>query len=126
MTDRAAVDRWLDAYVAAWKTYDPGQIGELFAEGVEYAYRPTGDTLVGREAVVRSWIEDDPDDPGTYDGAYEVYAVDGDRAVAVGTSTYARPDGSVRAVYDNCFLLRFDAEGRCSEFTEWFMERPTP
>ena len=77
-------------------------------------------------AVVRSWIEDDPDDPGTYDGAYEVYAVEGDRAVAVGTSTYARPDGSVRAVYDNCFLLRFDAEGRCSEFTEWFMERPTP
>lgn len=126
MTDRAAVDRWLDAYVAAWKTYDPGQIGELFAERVEYAYRPKGDTLVGREAVVRSWIEDDPDDPGTYDGAYEVYAVEGDRAVAVGTSTYARPDGSVRAVYDNCFLLRFDAEGRCSEFTEWFMERPTP
>ena len=126
MTDRAAVDRWLDAYVAAWKTSDPGQIGELFAEGVEYAYRPTGDTLVGREAVVRSWIEDDPDDPGTYDGAYEVYTVEGDRAVAVGTSTYARPDGSVRAVYDNCFLLRFDAEGRCSEFTEWFMERPTP
>ena len=126
MTDRAAVDRWLDAYVAAWKAYDPGQIGELFSEGVEYAYRPTGDTIVGRETVVRSWIDDDPDDPGSYDGAYEVYTVEGDRAVAVGTSTYARPDGSVRAVYDNCFLLRFDAEGRCREFTEWFMERPTP
>jgi SnoaL-like domain len=126
VTDRAAVDRWLEAYVAAWKSYEPGAIGELFSEDVEYAYRPKGDTIVGRETVVRSWIEDDPDDLGTYDGAYEVYAVEDDRAVAVGTSTYAHPDGSVRAIYDNCFLLRFDAAGRCSQFIEWFMERPTP
>ena len=34
------------------------------------------------------------------------------------------PDGSVRAVYDNCFLIRFDADGRCREFTEWFVKRP--
>jgi hypothetical protein len=27
-------------------------------------------------------------------------------------------------VFDNCFVLRFDADGRCSEFTEWFIERP--
>jgi hypothetical protein len=45
-------------------------------------------------------------------------------AVATGTSTYLNADGSQRAVYDNCFLLRFDAEGRCVEFTERFMQRP--
>jgi hypothetical protein len=31
----------------------------------------------------------------------------------------------VDKVYDNCFVIRFDAEGRCREFTEWFIERPT-
>lgn len=25
---------------------------------------------------------------------------------------------------DNCFVIRFDPDGRCIEFTEWFMERP--
>ena len=27
-------------------------------------------------------------------------------------------------VYDNCFVMRFDGDGRCREFTEWFMKRP--
>jgi hypothetical protein len=30
----------------------------------------------------------------------------------------------VRAVYDNCFVIRFDADGRCSELTEWYLKRP--
>jgi hypothetical protein len=30
----------------------------------------------------------------------------------------------VEQVYDNCFVMRFDAAGRCREFTEWFVERP--
>jgi hypothetical protein len=26
-------------------------------------------------------------------------------------------------VYDNCFVMQFDSEGRCREFTEWFIQR---
>jgi hypothetical protein len=124
--DRDAVNRWLDAYVAAWKSYDPEAIGDLFTEDVIYRYRPFGDELEGRETVVRSWIDDDPDEPGSWDASYRAFAVEGDRAAVTGTSTYHNPDGSVRATFDNCFLLEFDGEGRCREFTEWFMERPTP
>ena len=29
-------------------------------------------------------------------------------------------------VFDNCFVIRFDADGLCREFTEWFVERPDP
>jgi ketosteroid isomerase-like protein len=123
--DRAGVDRWLDAYVAAWKSYDREAIEALFSEDVVYRYRPHGDEITGREAIVRSWLEDDPDKPGTYDAEYRAFAVDGDRAVAIGSSTYTKePGGPVDTVYDNCFLLRFEADGRCREFTEWFMERP--
>ena len=38
--DKTEVDRWLRAYVDAWKSYDPDQIGELFAEDVKYRYHP--------------------------------------------------------------------------------------
>ena len=51
---------------------------------------------------------------------YTCYAVDGDRAAAVGTSTYPHEG----RVYDNVFLLRFDGDGRCREFTEWYVKRP--
>ena len=67
----------------------------------------------------------DRDKPGTYDAAYRAVAVDGDVAVATGTSTYlSGPGGPVEEVFDNCFVMRFDSAGRCREFTEWYVRRP--
>lgn len=71
-----------------------------------------------------SWLED-RDDSGTYDAHYETIAVDGDVAVANGRSRYVEADGAtLTSEYDNIFVLRFDGDGRCVEFREWFMERP--
>src|SRR5204862_423252 len=62
---------------------------------------------------------------GAYDASYAPVAIDGDVAVATGTSTYfTEPGGSVDKVYDNCFVMRFDDDGRCREFIEWFIKRP--
>lgn len=82
--------------------------------------------------MVESWLgEGDhpdastPDEQGTYDADYRAVAVDGKVAVAVGTSTYrSERGGPVTDVYDNCFVIRFDDDGRCREFTEWFVKRP--
>ena len=125
------VDRWLAAYVEAWLTYDRDQIEALFAEDITYRYHPEDDPVEGRDAVVASWLgeeenEDasDRDEPRTYEASYAAVAVDGGVAVATGTSTYSeKPGGSVARIYDNCFVMRFDSEGRCTEFTEWFMQR---
>jgi ketosteroid isomerase-like protein len=122
--ERAGVTRWLERYVAAWKSGDRDEIGDLFAPDARYRYHPYDDPVEGREAIVDSWLED-PDTPGTFEGGYECFAVDAGAAVAVGTSTYRDPDGTVARIYDNAFLLRFDADGRCSDFTEWYMKRPS-
>jgi ketosteroid isomerase-like protein len=132
--DRAEVARWLDQYVEAWRTYDRDRIAALFAEDVEYRYHPYDEPIVGRDAVVASWLGEGEhegastrDPEGTYDAAYRPLAVDGDAVVATGSSTYmVRPDGPVEQVFDNCFVMRFDGDGRCREFTEWFMKRPNP
>ena len=130
--DKAEVDRWLRAYVDAWKSYDRDQIGELFAQDVKYWYHPHDDPAEGRDAVVRSWLGETAhagapamDEKGTYDAAYRAVAVDGDVAVATGSSSYlSGPGGPVQKVYDNCFVMRFDSAGRCREFTEWYVQRP--
>ena len=88
--------------------------------------------VVGREAVVASWLgESDSDDasardaPGTYSARYTPVAVDDEVVVATGTSSYSeRPDGPIVRTYENCFVMRFDASGRCREFTEYFIQRP--
>jgi ketosteroid isomerase-like protein len=126
------VDRWLEDYVRAWKSYDRSQIEALFAEDVEYRYHPYDAPIRGRDAVVSSWLGQGAstaastrDEPGTYEAEYGVVAVDGDVAVATGRTTYTSgPGGPVDKVYENCFLMRFDPAGRCREFTEWYMERP--
>ena len=130
--DRATVDRWLQAYVEAWKSYDRDQIEALFADDVKYRYHPYDEPIVGREAVVESWLGEGEhagastrDAEGTYDATYRAVAVDGNVAVATGSSSYlASPGGAVEKVFDNCFVMRFDSEGRCCEFTEWYMQRP--
>jgi ketosteroid isomerase-like protein len=130
--DTATVAAWLAAYVEAWKSYDPEAIGALFSDDVKYRYHPYDEPVVGRQAVVESWLGDAEhqgvsgrDEEGTYDATYRPVAVDGDVAVATGRSTYTRgPGGPIDEVYDNCFVMRFDDDGRCREFTEWFVKRP--
>ena len=77
--------------------------------------------------MVRSWLGEaghagasTRDDEGIYDATYRAVAVDGDVAVATGSSRYlSGAGGPVEDVYDNCFVMRFDAASRCREFTEW-------
>jgi len=130
--DRTDAQAWLDRYVAAWLSYDADDIASLFTEDVLYRYHPYDDPIVGREAVVASWLGEANSDgastrdaPGTYAAQYEPVAVDGEIVVATGTSSYReRLDGQIVRVYHNCFVMRFDAEGRCQEFTEYYIRAP--
>ena len=117
-----ALQAWLDAYVDAWRRYDPAAIGALFTPDATYAYHPydTGDDVVrGRDAIVANWLEEQ-DDPGSWEAEYRPGLIDGERATVVGVTRYA--DGKV---FDNLFQLRF-SDGRCAEFVEWYMQRPQP
>ena len=109
MTGREEAAAWLARYVDAWRSYDREAIGALFAAEARYRYHPFDEWIRGRDAIVESWF-DEPDEPGTYEASYEPVAIDGDVVVAAGTSTYRKADGSIRAIYDNCFLMRFDVE----------------
>ena len=130
--DRSGAQAWLDSYVAAWLSYDGDDIGALFTEDVAYRYHPFDDPIVGRKAVVASWLGESDSDgastrdaPGTYSARYTPVAVDGDVVVATGTSSYSeQPDGPIVRIYHNCFVMRYDNEGRCREFTEYYMRRP--
>lgn len=125
--DEAAVASWLDRYVAAWRSYDPEGIGALFANDAVYRFQPWEDpaeAVRGRDAIVANWLET-PDEPGSWTAEYRPWAVDGDRAVAVGVSRYfATADGAPETEFHNVFLLRFDDACRCTEFTDVYMRRP--
>jgi ketosteroid isomerase-like protein len=130
--DHETAQAWLDDYVAAWRSYDRAAIAALFSDDVSYRYHPYDEPVLGRDAVVASWLGEGGaagastrDAPGTYDAHYAPVAVDGDVVVATGSSTYLdEPGGSVTQEFENCFVMRFDDEGRCCEFTEYYLRRP--
>jgi len=128
---RADVQSWLDRYIAAWASYDPQAIGDLFTSDAEYRFHPSDPSISGRAAIVRAWMEPSGDastrdEPGTWEATYEPFSVDDDRAVAVGWSRYYTDTSrsTVRDIYDNVYLLEFGQDGRCRSFTEFYVERP--
>ena len=123
---KSEVDGWLRRYIDAWQSYDHDAITALFAEDVEYRYHPWDEPVIGADTLARSWVEpDDKDQPGTWSAEYKCIAVDGDTAVATGYSKYlVEPGGDTRTIYDNCFVMRFTDDGKCSSFSEFYMERP--
>ena len=121
---RGEVQAWLDRYIEAWRANERGPIEALFTDDAVYSYRPWDDaenTMRGREALVTSWLEE-PDEPGSWDAHYEPYAVEGDRAVAVGWSRYGATAGHPERTFHNAYLLRFASDGRCASFHEFYME----
>lgn len=115
---------WLGRYVAAWRSNDADDIGALFSADCSYSYRAGTEVVVGRDAIVASWLKD-PDDPATWQAHYEPLAIEQEVHVAIGWSRYLQPDGSPRDEFSNIFVCRFDRAGQCREFTEWWM-RVTP
>lgn len=123
--DRAIVQRWLDAYVTAWKSYDPAAIADLWTEDAVWM-RPFGVRARGRDAITAEWLsEKDLDGPGSYDAHYAPIAIDGDIVVSHGRTRFFDPaTGETQTDYDNIWVLRFNSDGRCAEFHEWYAGRP--
>ena len=121
--NRTDLQAWLDRYVEAWRTDDAEQVAALFTDDAVYRYRPYGGdahAVSGREAIVAAWLEEG-DPPGSWEAGYEPWAIDGDRAVATGTSRYFASAKGPERIFHNVFLLRFAPDGRCAEFTESYM-----
>lgn len=118
-TDTSAITSWVEKYVQAWNSNDSADIGALFTDGAAYYAGPFETPWRGRDGIVREWLAR-KDEPGTTSFRYEVLATDGDTAIVRGWTKYHESGRE----YSNLWLVRFGPEGRCREFTEWWVERP--
>jgi uncharacterized protein (TIGR02246 family) len=110
---------WVDGYVRAWNSNDPAVIGALFTEDAAYYTEPHSQPWQGRDEIVRRWL-DRKDEPGETEFGWQPLAIGPDVAVVQGETVYRSPPRT----YSNLWVIRLDAEGRCTEFTEWWMQQP--
>ena len=118
MPTKVQVQAWLDAYVAAWRSYERDAIVALFTDDVSYAYHPYDEPLLGAEAVAGSWLAE-RDEPGSWEAEYAPALIAGDEVIAIGETRYT--DGEV---FSNLWQLEFAPDGRCSRFVEWYLRHP--
>ena len=120
MVTPGQVQRWLDDYIAAWRSYDRDAIVALFADDVSYRYHPFDEPLVGAHAVADSWLENQ-DEPGSWVADYRPALISGNEVITTGETRYT--DGEV---FSNLWQLEFDDDMRCTRFVEWYLRQPKP
>lgn len=116
--DRAGFTDWLERYARACQENDGAAGAALFADHAEYYPSPFAVPWRGRLEIEANW----PDEPGLLNGfacELEPVALEGEVGVARWWARYG--DG---AEFSSVFLLRFDGDGACTEFTEWYVSRP--
>jgi uncharacterized protein (TIGR02246 family) len=121
--DRNSVERWLAAYVAAWRSDDSDRIGDLFTEDATYSPFPWTGAWHGRQAIVDGWLgHRDWEKRWTF--KHEIVAVDGDTAVIRGETHYDATADEPESDFSNMWVVGFGPDGRAREFREWWVERP--
>ena len=109
---------WMEGYLKAWRSNDPEDIAALFSEDARYFTAPHREPWRGREAIVAGWLER-KDAEGAWEFEWEPLDVHDGLAIVQGRTVYHDEDPPVR--YANLWVLRLGADGRCDEYTEWWM-----
>ena len=115
MADLDRVTAWIDAYVQAWNSNDPAEIGALFADDATYRTEPYSPPWQGRAEIVERWLER-KDEPGETTFTWTPLAITDDVAIVQGTTAYPAE------IFSNLWVIRLDDDGRCREYAEWWMQ----
>lgn len=111
------LERWMDGYVAAWDSNDADAIAALFTEDAVYDPQTSEGPWHGTEEIVEGW-QSVGDTPGTWEFEWQPLVETDDLAVITGRTRYLEPPTG----YRNLWVIRFSPDGRCTDFTEWWIE----
>jgi hypothetical protein len=113
------LDRWLGAYKRAWEDRDPVAAADLFTADAAYHETPFDEPSRGRDGIFEYWS----DVPRTQRGisfSYEILATTENGGVAHWRASFLRLPADDPVELDGIFLVKLDADGRCTEFREWW------
>lgn len=116
--EREAVEDWVAAYEALWRSPGTELLAEVFSPDAVYLASPWGTPIHGLQAIADFWEaeREGPDEQFTM--SHRILAVDGSTAVVRVEVDYGTDDAPGDRWRD-LWVLVFDTEGRCSAFEEW-------
>ena len=124
--DEVAFGRWLNAYGQAWEQGDAKAAMTLFAPGALYYETPFSAPLVGLDAIHDYWKAGAGQSQRDVRFHYTVLSAARDTGIARWAATFIRVPSAMSVQLDGVLLARFDEQGRCAEFREWWHREETP
>lgn len=124
--EKREIQQWLDQYGAAWIKGDPRKIVSLFTETASYRETPFDEAMVGHDAIRRYWQEGAADAQENVEFSSQVWAVDGETAIAGWQAKFTRKTSGVKVELDGTFRLTFsNTSGNllCESLEEWWHRR---
>jgi hypothetical protein len=112
-------DRWIEAYGLAWETKDPEAAANLFVEDATYQETPFDEPMRGRAEITEYWSSA----TGSQDEirfSYEILAASAGEGIAHWGANFVRLATGTPVKIDGVLLAKLDADGRCTEFREWW------
>jgi hypothetical protein len=114
------IGEWIRDYAHAWETADASLLLSLFTEDATYRFSPFREPQRGHEAIRGYW---------------QRATASREICVTMGTPFIAGPrvavewwatmiTGDQPRTLPGCLLLRFAADGRCSELREYWIAEP--
>ena len=119
------LDRWLGAYGRAWERKDVDTFLDCFAEDVVSYRGPWDEPLAGHDEI-RQRTEQAIASQEDIQFGHEPLAITPDgRGIARWWVSIRSPDNTIEED-DGIFLVTLDADGRCTDFREWWNSRSRP
>lgn len=125
MIDAESFVDWLRRYGQAWIDGDPQAAAELFTDDAAYHEKPFEPPMVGRAAIVRYWTAGAKDSQREVAFRARPVGIDGSTGYARWSATFVRLPGRSLVELEGILAAQFGADGRCSEFREWWHRRET-
>ena len=114
--DRDQLADWVAAYEHAWRTPGTEGLAELFAANATYRTAPYEEPHGGLAEISALWEREREGHDELFTMNSQIVAVDGDTGVVRVHVRYGDP---LEVSYQDLWIIRLDAAGRCAAFEEW-------
>lgn len=120
MTDRRAVEAWIERYERLWRTPGTDALEALFTEDATYSMGPYEPLTSGLDAIKSLWERERVSADERFTMSSMVVAVERETAVAKVDVLYA----DSREEFRDLWIMHFAGDGRCEAFEEWPFSPP--
>lgn len=111
---------WLNRYADAWTHRDPDAVLELFAPGALYHESPFAEPIEGNEAIRDYWARGMRHSGRDVEFEAQALAMSDDSGLAHWRGQFTALPSEDTVQLDGILMATLDAEGRCTEFREWW------